>query len=84
MEQSYDHKVGPLAECMLLQRVTLTGISEARLRFLYPHYSRVRGHTNSLFEVSLPCKRAKTPLFSVIVIWLTSTKSVIYSRGVYI
>jgi hypothetical protein len=42
MEQSYDHTVRPLAECMLLQRVTLTGISEARLRFLYPHYSRVR------------------------------------------
>ena len=42
MEQSYDHTVRPLAECMSLQRVTLTGISEARLRFLYPHYSRAR------------------------------------------
>ena len=52
MEQSYDHKEGLLAECMLLERVTLTGISEAMLRFLFQ--DRTSTYLAALIFVPVP------------------------------
>ena len=52
MEQSYDHKEEPLAECVLLERVTLTGISEAMLRFLFQ--DRTSTYLAALIFVPVP------------------------------